>query len=515
MGVKVCKKMKRSYVGKLKFPILGTLFVSYLFLGAGPCGPAKPAVSTLDTGHIQQLVVGDSHACALIEGEVWCWGKGEQGQLGDGQKNDSITPVKVVEGLGQKKDPNARLAAAGNTTCLIKLGNLRCWGSMPQIQAPLEIPQDPPMYPIPTPITGLKGFRAVAVGSRHICVINGKNEVSCLGHNAAGQVGTGKDQVNDGHKDFYGNAFKVYHDKFQAVVDQEAIESKATKKAEVAKKKENLGTAAEYDLEEAKIKDLKPEDRPAQTAKLEQRKQRDKVEAKKVADEENAVDKMSVQLIADSIFTGENHTCAITKDKNQLKCWGNLQNYRMGKDVESLAIKVGARKDSLKLASFGSNHGCVLTGSSIACLGNNDHCQLGFSKACEYLDAGNNGSDFAELLEFSGGITDIAAGENFTCAIQEGVVKCWGANVQVVGASSNYSVTSLEMKDLGKGVVKIATGGKNVCAANSKGIVECWITANDSDTDKANKISKILANDWEPFRSYPIDLPAPQEKKSE
>jgi hypothetical protein len=68
------------------------------------------------------------------------------------------------------------------------------------------------------------------------------------------------------------------------------------------------------------------------------------------------------------------------------------------------------------------------------------------------------------------------------------------------------------MKDLGKGVVKLATGGKNVCAANSKGVVECWITAKDSDKDK---ISKNLANDWEPFRPYPIDLPAPQEKKSE
>jgi len=40
---------------------------------------------------------GVRHACALRkDGTVWCWGKNDRGQLGDGTKVDSAYPVKVV-----------------------------------------------------------------------------------------------------------------------------------------------------------------------------------------------------------------------------------------------------------------------------------------------------------------------------------------------------------------------------------------------------------------------------------
>jgi alpha-tubulin suppressor-like RCC1 family protein len=40
---------------------------------------------------------GSRHACARKnDGSVWCWGKNDRGQLGDGTKVDSVFPVKVV-----------------------------------------------------------------------------------------------------------------------------------------------------------------------------------------------------------------------------------------------------------------------------------------------------------------------------------------------------------------------------------------------------------------------------------
>jgi alpha-tubulin suppressor-like RCC1 family protein len=44
----------------------------------------------------RQLSVGEGHACVVRkEGEIACWGSGEQGQLGHGQTVSSATPVAV------------------------------------------------------------------------------------------------------------------------------------------------------------------------------------------------------------------------------------------------------------------------------------------------------------------------------------------------------------------------------------------------------------------------------------
>lgn len=44
-----------------------------------------------------QISVGQKHACALREDEtVWCWGRGDEYQLGQGKAEDSRTPVRVV-----------------------------------------------------------------------------------------------------------------------------------------------------------------------------------------------------------------------------------------------------------------------------------------------------------------------------------------------------------------------------------------------------------------------------------
>jgi alpha-tubulin suppressor-like RCC1 family protein len=43
------------------------------------------------------LAIGYDHACALVVGgDVWCWGRGDSGQLGDGQAMNSLVPVRVV-----------------------------------------------------------------------------------------------------------------------------------------------------------------------------------------------------------------------------------------------------------------------------------------------------------------------------------------------------------------------------------------------------------------------------------
>jgi alpha-tubulin suppressor-like RCC1 family protein len=61
-----------------------------------PAPVRGPAGVGLLTG-VAAIAPGARHACALkTDGTVWCWGKNDRGQLGDGTKVDSAFPVKVV-----------------------------------------------------------------------------------------------------------------------------------------------------------------------------------------------------------------------------------------------------------------------------------------------------------------------------------------------------------------------------------------------------------------------------------
>ena len=58
--------------------------------------PSPVAVTGLPLP-VEQLSVGSTHTCAVLEDRsVWCWGKNNLGQLGDGSTVDSWVPVRVV-----------------------------------------------------------------------------------------------------------------------------------------------------------------------------------------------------------------------------------------------------------------------------------------------------------------------------------------------------------------------------------------------------------------------------------
>ncbi|MBL8956678.1 MAG: hypothetical protein JNK82_38245 [Myxococcaceae bacterium] len=72
--------------------------------GATVCARAGSTVSCLDAGTVEvpnavQLAAGDRYTCARTDGgQVFCWGKNDVGQLGDGRQGagaDSDVPVKV------------------------------------------------------------------------------------------------------------------------------------------------------------------------------------------------------------------------------------------------------------------------------------------------------------------------------------------------------------------------------------------------------------------------------------
>jgi alpha-tubulin suppressor-like RCC1 family protein len=68
-----------------------------LGIGAGP-DRSEPIQALLPAGtEVMALAVGGAHVCVLtIEGAVWCWGQGGDGQLGQGDVVSRSEPVRVV-----------------------------------------------------------------------------------------------------------------------------------------------------------------------------------------------------------------------------------------------------------------------------------------------------------------------------------------------------------------------------------------------------------------------------------
>jgi len=134
--------------------------------------------------------VGNLHVCALsASGEIKCWGRNDQGQLGDGSTADKTAPTNVV-GLGNEI---ADIAAGHSYTCILTtVGAVKCWGfnSYGQLGDGSATNRT-----TPTDVVGLGSDVAnIATGSAHTCVLTKGGEVKCWGNNYYGEVGDGTTQ---------------------------------------------------------------------------------------------------------------------------------------------------------------------------------------------------------------------------------------------------------------------------------------------------------------------------------
>lgn len=96
-------------------------------LGDGTVAPFKGAVDVNGLGgDARQVSTGVSHTCALVAGGgVKCWGSNEFGQLGNGNTTTSSKPVSVI-GLSR---PASEISAGGYHSCArLDNNDIYCWG---------------------------------------------------------------------------------------------------------------------------------------------------------------------------------------------------------------------------------------------------------------------------------------------------------------------------------------------------------------------------------------------------
>jgi hypothetical protein len=169
---------------------LGSVLAAVLLAAAAATGTALVPGSAHVAGVASATAVStaEDHACALFtDGTVRCWGKNDQGQLGDGTRTSRLTPV-AVRGLSGVIQVSA---APGYTCALVDAGGgsgpVKCWG------APSSWSGVGPSHGTLVPVTigGVTDAIAVSAGSGIACALLSDRTVECWGDNSRGELGNG------------------------------------------------------------------------------------------------------------------------------------------------------------------------------------------------------------------------------------------------------------------------------------------------------------------------------------
>ena len=159
---------------------------------------AQEVVGLPEGVEIRGLDAGEYHACAILEtNQAYCWGWNAHSQcmVLDSSQNQA-TPVEVYE--EDSNNPLGQLSLGAHHSCLIEKDNkVKCWGGngYGQIDAESMTSQyAQPMWPAGLEDDELLG---IASGAYHSCAIMMDRTISCWGHNAAGACGSGEDNVQN------------------------------------------------------------------------------------------------------------------------------------------------------------------------------------------------------------------------------------------------------------------------------------------------------------------------------
>ncbi|MEK7621401.1 MAG: hypothetical protein AAB395_03545 [Patescibacteria group bacterium] len=139
---------------------------------------------------VSQVVRGRYNTCALADGQAYCWGLNDYGQLGTGNNNNSIIPVAVsTSGVLSGK---FIIQMSGNYwhNCALASGQVYCWGSNVhgQLGNSNNTNSSSPVAVTTSGVLSGKFVTQVAVGAEHSCAL-ANGQAFCWGYNPEGQLG--------------------------------------------------------------------------------------------------------------------------------------------------------------------------------------------------------------------------------------------------------------------------------------------------------------------------------------
>lgn len=177
--------------------MVAALSAGVLAVGSMASTAVAGAPSSIAYLKASEVASGYTHSCAIgAQGYVFCWGQNTYGQLGDGSTADSSSGVLVMPPNGLKVLKGVTSLAVGDShACVVRSGAVYCWGqntygqlardveTVDHSSTPLQVANE-----IGGPLTGVT---VVAAGYFHTCALTSGGTVWCWGSGGSGELGNG------------------------------------------------------------------------------------------------------------------------------------------------------------------------------------------------------------------------------------------------------------------------------------------------------------------------------------
>lgn len=507
------------------------------------------------------LAGGEFHTCAVrTTGGVSCWGHNGFGQLGDGTKTDSLTPVNV-SGIPDGDGDLATSVAAGNghTCAVLDDGKARCWGANDRGQlgdgtktgrtTPVVVQFDADPSPLDVDEVDVVGVTSVSAGAFHACSRIVGGSARCWGDAGRGQLGDGTTGDEHDHirklavgvaglagisavttGGFHtcalaGTALSCWGYNFHAQLGSYKTSSLVPVTVTALRGAALVGTGTNHACALVDVEAV-PGTPPYDTVCWGSNGQGQLGAGL----DPGAVAKTVIRLPvpgappASAVSAGNGHVCVLPVTPGTPSCWGRNDNGQLGNGSTADAtapVTVSGLGDATQISAHGAlfstelGHTCARrSGGTAQCWGANGFGQLGDASTTGrstpvtvvYDDDNDSGTDPVAL----GGITQVAAGGRHSCALlSDSKVRCWGRNF--FGQLGDDSVTDrptavqVLIADDGdsdtprvalSGVAHLAAGENHTCAVMGDGKVNCW----------GNNASGQLGDDTVAERHTPVEV---------
>lgn len=516
--------------------------------------------------HMIKIAAGYGHVCGITSaGKGICWGKGDQGQLGDGNSNSSPDPVfvKTEENYSYHVSTYGyghfiEITAGSGFSCAIdSLGNTFCWGTGAKGQLGNATYNS---YDAPILVYDyyFGDFVKIDSGRDHSCGFNAEGKGYCWGEGSRGQLGhyvqTSSSYPIYMHMNDIGESPNLHFSTLSEGLDYHVCARSSNGKSYCW----GDNSDNQLGLNEG------------------------------VPSNKSSPQEVSIISNLKFITTGNQNTCGITSS-GVVNCWGLLDTGEAGRgnydDSSSTARPIistywtsddnfftlsmydsvggltgsgkgyswgsnssgqlgvyspgeefpldsavpysmnyyiagssGENKD-IKTLSKGYNHGCLILGSGLLrCWGDNTYGQLGVTAGSPTISQTPISTSSPYTFQ------QVSAGYNFNCALNEaGIAKCWGRNNygQLGDGTSptdahypdyiDYSPMQTDNESIA--FTQISTGLYHACGVTGSGKVYCWgynsygqlgdgsYTTRDIPTE-VNMSAFVTDNRFEEVRAY-------------